>query len=380
MPNVHPFPARMAPELVESHLATLPEQSVLLDPMMGSGSFVLQAASRGHRVIGVDSDPLARIITVAAVGDYEQKSLMQSAEAIVRLASSRTEGQPPTQDEETQRFIDFWFDPVAQERLAAIAEGIKSAPEELHDPLWCAFSRLIITKDAGASRARDVSHSRPHRVRALASFDPVERFVASARIVGSRSVGLRNRRMRLITGDARALPLTDGSIDSIMTSPPYLIAIDYLRAHRLSLVWMGYTIKYLRELRARSIGTEVGSDLPYSLHSIMERSISGEMSHRQRRILSTYLLDIEAIVKEQSRVLRPGGSLVYVVANARHRDSSISVESLIDQCASALDLTLIKRSERTLPQQRRYLPPPKAGTAFLDRRMHTEVILEFRKD
>ena len=36
---IHPFPARMAPELVDEKIAELPECSHILDPMCGSGIY-----------------------------------------------------------------------------------------------------------------------------------------------------------------------------------------------------------------------------------------------------------------------------------------------------------------------------------------------------
>ena len=33
--------------------------------------------------------------------------------------------------------------------------------------------------------------------------------------------------------------MQQGSVDLTVTSPPYLNAIDYLRGHKMSLVWMG---------------------------------------------------------------------------------------------------------------------------------------------
>ncbi len=42
----------------------------------------------------------------------------------------------------------------------------------------------------------------------------------------------------------------------IITSPPYLNAIDYLRGHKLSLVWMGQSIARVRNIRSTNIGTE----------------------------------------------------------------------------------------------------------------------------
>ncbi|MGC9522680.1 MAG: hypothetical protein ACP5HG_12470, partial [Anaerolineae bacterium] len=44
-------------------------------------------------------------------------------------------------------------------------------------------------------------------------------------------------------GNAQSLPLEDEVVDLIVTSPPYpAYAIDYMRAHKFSLVWLGERI------------------------------------------------------------------------------------------------------------------------------------------
>ena len=53
-----------------------------------------------------------------------------------------------------------------------------------------------------------------------------------------------------------SLPLADGSVDLIVTSPPYANAIDYMRAHKFSLVWLGQPIANLSHLRSKYIGAE----------------------------------------------------------------------------------------------------------------------------
>ncbi|MEI2740567.1 MAG: hypothetical protein V9F01_17470 [Chitinophagaceae bacterium] len=58
-------------------------------------------------------------------------------------------------------------------------------------------------------------------------------------------------------GDARNLKeVDDKSVSAIITSPPYLNALDYMRGHKLSLVWLGYRIDDLGEVRSNSIGVE----------------------------------------------------------------------------------------------------------------------------
>lgn len=63
IPPVHPFPARMAPEIAFRRLRRLPPGSVILDPMAGSGTVLRHATELGHKAIGFDLDPLAVLMT-----------------------------------------------------------------------------------------------------------------------------------------------------------------------------------------------------------------------------------------------------------------------------------------------------------------------------
>jgi hypothetical protein len=58
---VHPFPARMAPEIVCSFLDRAKTPMRVFDPMMGSGTVIALAQSRKHRAVGIDIDPLAAL-------------------------------------------------------------------------------------------------------------------------------------------------------------------------------------------------------------------------------------------------------------------------------------------------------------------------------
>jgi hypothetical protein len=170
-----------------------------------------------------------------------------------------------------------------------------------------------------------------------------------------------------------------------MTSPPYLIAIDYLRGHRMSLVWMGYRLKDLRRLRSSNIGSHRGSCLAPELQAIADSTVTGTLPAEKLRIMNTYIADMEASLREMARVLRPSGRATFVVANSKHSAGGVSVETVISAIASRNGLTLNGRRERDLPQTMRYLPPPRqsegAGEgAALDKRMHTEVVLTFARD
>ena len=60
---VHPFPARMAPDIALEVVAEAKKPLRVLDPMMGSGTVLALARSHGHHALGLDIDPLAVLIS-----------------------------------------------------------------------------------------------------------------------------------------------------------------------------------------------------------------------------------------------------------------------------------------------------------------------------
>ena len=61
--TIHPFAARMAPELALQALELVPEDGIVVDPMMGSGTVIRQASDLGLTAIGFDVDPLAVLMS-----------------------------------------------------------------------------------------------------------------------------------------------------------------------------------------------------------------------------------------------------------------------------------------------------------------------------
>lgn len=394
---VHPFPARMAPGIALDILTSERDSIRVLDPMMGSGTVLAMARASGHSAIGVDIDPLAvllaRVWTTAVDTSQVKQVAARTLEQAKDTFSKRSVGDayPRNADEDTRRFIRYWFDNYARRQLASLAEAIQETGDNrVRDALWCAFSRLIITKQAGASLAMDLSHSRPHRAFETAPIKPFNKFLAAVDHVLKNCIAKdqsdRGPATRTLLGDARDLPIKAGSIDLVLTSPPYLNAIDYMRCSKFSLVWMGYTVGELSSIRTESVGTECGDqdarDDEGIREIISELRLTPRLSARHEAVLAHYVDDMVQAVGEAARVLSPGGKAVYVVGENTVRGTFIPNAKIMTAVAERSGLNAERRRSRTLPANRRYLPPPPAKhlTAdSLDTRMRREVILSFSK-
>ena len=398
-PPVHPFPARMTPDLVLSLMNRAGGGGRLrvVDPMSGSGTVLAVARDGGHDAVGMDTDPLAVLMARVWTAPIDKRALLRRASAVLDAARGRCRDMkaagayPRGSDEETRRFARYWFDPVARRQLASLAAAIRPVRGgAARDALWCAFSRLIIAKQAGASLAMDLAHSRPHKRFERAPVLPFARFESAAARVAAGCIGAEDAGrgaaaaadVRL--GDARRMDMRAGSADMVITSPPYLNAIDYMRCSKFSLVWMGYTVGRLRRIRSESIGTEVGmndggtaaEDKIISALGLGRRALQG----RARAILARYVRDMGLVVEETARVLDRGGTAAYVVGENTVRGVFIRNSRMIGLLAADAGLEVVSRRSRSLPQSSRYLPPPSArAEARLGGRMRREVVLEMRK-
>jgi len=375
---VHPFPARMAPDISKRVVASLPEDSVLLDPMCGSGSVLRAGVERGLDVIGVDIDPLAVMMaevwttkTVPATVLHDCHILVNHAKAIVGASKSL-----PWHDDETQKYISYWFAEKQIVQLTALSRAFIELNVSSEKILKVALSRVIISKDRGASLARDVSHSRPHRAWLDNDYDVYKGFLRSCRALVERlSSEVIRGRSYVRHGDGRELGFLDGSsVDAIITSPPYLNAIDYLRGHRLSLVWLGFTVSQVRTLRSNSVGSERAGSTELSIDDYIG-SGEVELPSQQRGWIARFLTDAQALVEEFNRVLRPSGRAVLVIGDSFLRGRSVRNAQMFEDLLVARGFTIASRTVRDIPNQNRYLPPPPSGSSALATRMRREVVL-----
>ncbi len=385
----HPFPARMAPEVAMETLDAEEIDGTVLDPMCGSGTVLRAAAQRGLHAVGFDLDPLAVLMAEVWTTPIDQEVLIIEANRLVRQAESLTATKvelPWIDDDlETKQFISYWFAEPQRGHLRRIALLLHQRSGPMANALRLALSRLIITKDSGASLARDVAHSRPHRTKHASSFDVFSEFSKSAGVIASRldSASLLGS-VDVKVGDSRRLTsVSDQTIGLVLTSPPYLNAIDYMRGHRLSLVWLGHGLKELRRIRAESIGSERGADSDTISGINLVRDTAPDALSLPARFLSIFerfAIDISALVAEVSRVLIPQGRAVFVVGNSMVREVFLPNANLVAAAAENAGLVVESRTERELPSSHRYLPPPSQGTgSALGKRIRSETVLMCRR-
>ncbi|MGO4958497.1 hypothetical protein ACTQ49_14745 [Luteococcus sp. Sow4_B9] len=378
----------MAPDIAIDHLDAVEGESelVVLDPMCGSGTVLAAAADRGHAARGFDVDPLAVLMSSVATQAVDTDDVVAEAERVCALARASSQDEPRWDDPETRKFAEYWFAASQRSQLNRLSRELDGVGDDaVRQALQLALSRIIVTKAPKASLAADTSHSRPHRVMTESSYDVYRGFESSVaslkKLLDQRSIV---GQVEVSRGDARALSLPDASVDLIITSPPYLNAIDYLRGHKMSLIWFGHTIPELRKIRSNSIGAERALD-GEALKQVddMVSFVEDAANDRSKLPLATivrYAHDLTVFSRELHRVCMEGAEVVTVIGNSTLRGNYIQNDVLVRKAYEAAGFSVRDRTERELPESKRYLPVRTSNAASsLSKRMRTEVVLTVEK-
>jgi len=421
--NFHSFPSKFPPQLPHKFIVELTNPGdTVLDPMMGSGTTILEAFLSGRYGIGFDIDPLALMISKLKVTPLDVKQIDKIGNTILEKVSStlkekRTELEETLKkrcDSKTQQFIEYWFAPETQIELLALITEIETVPDrEIRYFFELAFSAMIITKTGGVSLAFDLAHTRPHKAKVV--IDKTGKI-----ILGNDPVNNSSRRIKLLTktlrspleefdkkfrqnlkgvpkpgvnkiqpyikfANAQSLPLDDGSIDLIVTSPPYASnAIDYMRAHKFSLVWMRYSVDDLSQKRKEYIGGELVAGMNFERLPDNTAKLVEEFTRQDKKkgqVLHRYYSEMTQTLREMFRVLKPGRAAIVVVGNSVMRGRDTQISTCLADIGRAIGFEIPKIGIRLLDRNRRMLP---AGVKIdldsqIQQRMHEEHVIGFYK-
>lgn len=405
--GLHAFAAKCPPQLARFAISRYSQPGQLvLDPMAGSGTTLVEARLLGRSAIGFDLDPLACLIARVKSSDLDAQDIDEHAQSVIRQVNCDLEalrsGQAPAEARKRSTPPDFprrdyWFDPHTSEALALLSFhiGKTAIPEKVRDFLWVAFSSVILSK-VSVANARDIIHSRHHHFAHAVPPDVMARFQTRVKIMRKQVANFQELCSRLPAttvkiqqGDARQLKLTNESVDLIVTSPPYATALDYSRAHFLAVAWMqpvlGLSMEQYMALAPGYIGSERGRvDRAFKLDAQLESFSFAQSAlksleardQRQACLIQRYFMDMYTALGEMSRVLRPNGHVFIVVCPSHVRQVQIPTHTAFTEMGQALGLRCLAEYQRTINGNRRVLPYMRE--AFGDR-MYTEYVLVYQK-
>ena len=392
----HPFPAKFPPQLPHFFINALTEPGeTVLDPMLGSGTTLVEAQRLGRRALGCDIDPLARMMAAAKLTPVDPihaltagRQVLEEAQIDYGSRQSEIASQLESRfDAKTRKFVDYWFPRQQQLELQALLNHIGLAPNDsLRQFLQVVLSSTIIAKSGGVSLARDLAHTRPHRV---LEKQPRSAFAEFGKRLKNNLAGIfdggTGASPEVVAAGADRTGLPSESVDLIVTSPPYANnAIDYMRAHKFSLVWLGWRIDDLANLRKRYLGHDaMGAkrypDLPEQCETTL--SVLAREDKRKAAVLRRYFGEMAAVVREMGRVLRPGKAAIIVMGSSVLRGIDVETHKGLAAIGESVGLRVAGIGVRRLDRDKRMMPARWGGKrrSQIEKRMHEEYVIGLMK-
>ena len=285
----YPYKGKFHPQMVRAlaNIMGLHPGDTLLDPFSGSGTSVLEGALLGLKTIGYDVSPLCVLIGKMKTNAIHHLSKIEQADQQLLLI----EEHPST-----------WNEQIVQ---------------QLSDPIlsFDLLSRLISKSD---EMRRGHNYQQKHlsnRAKMIQSLRLMKEGCAEAGIVPFPA--------KLEIADARCLPISDQSVDGVITSPPYSIALNYVENDAHALEMLGYDLNKIKDdfIGVRGVGSK-----RYDL----------------------YEQDMEKVYQEIARVLKPGKNASIIVGNMTVNGKELdTVTNCIRHCARQ-GLQLVNKIEKII--------------------------------
>ena len=319
--GLFPYRGKFHPQMVKGILNAMhmhPGERVL-DPMMGSGTTLIEAVLMGINAVGFDVSPFCRFMTAAKLDGF----------------SAPLEPLESAAERSTELFSLFRKIAAGELRIGDSSGGYQPLeapaeflPEWTHPRVWRLLLLAYFDSAGFAERSsRQSPDAQFHGILQRYSFVVRKFRAALTRIPLQIGEGVANE------GDAKALPLNDSSVDGILFSPPYSFAVDYVENDASHLRLLGVGLDVLREkmvgLRGRTL----------------------------REKYANYCHDMQHVLAECSRVLQPGKSCAIVIGTNTQQLGKLfgkspneveGLDELMIRLGAAVDLNFLRRFERRI--------------------------------
>lgn len=331
----HSYPARLHPTVAGRLIEAFPDAQTVLDPFCGSGTVMVEARLRGRRALGTDVNPLAiRLAKLKArgVNAQQRNALLENAKKIEEYARKRRVGRASP----TMRYPEedvALFDAHILLELDSIRDGIDAVHSKgLRADLELVLS-AILTK---ASRQRGDTGKSSLQHRRLAPGFAGKLFVAKAEELVraleafERAVPRGTPDVDVHSDDARVLgTIKAGSVDLLLSSPPYAATYDYLEHHDVRLRWLRMKIE-------RFAALELGARRAYA-------RLSAERA-RQR-----WDDELGKALQAVARVLTKEGTAVLVLADSAVRGAALRADDVVTSLAEGAGLSIAAITSQPRP-------------------------------
>ncbi len=403
---IHPYPAKLLAHIANFfvHAGVLSGAGArVLDPFCGSGTVALEASMSGRQALVADANPMARLLTRVKTTPYSPEELLTEAVEILRRA--RRYRTAPAVDIVNSM---LWYSASRKKELEILRRAVFEVEDDgMREFFLVCFSvtcrklsyadpaiSVPVRLKARTGRTVAANQEISQRLKKVDSADHLEEFgnVCLAniqRIVRTNAEFPDRAAANAVGRDARSLVddegslLATGSVDLVITSPPYGSAQKYVRSMSLSLNWLGLASpQQLVEIERKTIGREhlpqhaVAAEEPPKFSRSFEIFLGkiAKIHPLRARINRTYLGELRSSLRELARVVALEGHAVIVIGNNTVCGHAMATDKFIVECMDEFGMSLELHLADSI-KSRGLLTKRNGGTAAIAR----ESILVFKK-
>ncbi len=411
----HRYIGRFPPHLVRAllnHFA-LGEGSVVCDPFAGSGTTLVEARLLGIKAIGIEICPLSQLITAVksqfpvTAEPFKRISvgLRDFFEDRFRDFHASTKGASfdhlavvNRPGNILQKFTNYekWLTAEAMLGVSIVLEFANTLAGYERNALLVALSsrtRSIGNVDVDVARAEyrktprenvDVLHLVTSALKKM--HDDIDRTLSSH----SCTIGPPDS-CTVINADVREAPIEEGTLDCIVTSPPYGVeASSYLRSHLLSYRCLS---PFLREdpyaFGQRVIGSEYICDAEAGVPNFGCQAISKTFASffstclndappkkllQRAHMMMHFFDDMSIVAGRFTKWLKRRGHVAFVVGNKMIGDHLVPTDEIVTEIFASHGLKLYEKISHKLKCNNTNSQVP-----WQERVIQGEHILLFRK-
>jgi len=326
------YPSKFVPAIPRWAIETFsPEQGVVLDPFSGSGTTSVEALCLGRSAIGCDVSPFSCLVTRAKTTKASEDAV-QSAAAALKAAASEP-ARLPSAERLSFDLDTFWFEEAHLEEFARLKAFIDT---EI-DPTLRDFFHVSLASTIRAFSYQDEAQIKVKRDnRKLISGTPSPSTLLLGRLPKDCDRLVEFNRLRSpLTSDVflRSADRVDEvakGVDLVVTSPPYINAMNYPMTHRYENVLLGlidhdekrdHEKEYFGSERVSAADYKTLRALPsdYSSSASVNAALEQIYALEPKRsyIAYKFFADMWNAVKAAKATLKPNGHMVMVVGRNR---------------------------------------------------------------
>jgi site-specific DNA-methyltransferase (cytosine-N4-specific) len=347
------------------------KDAVIADVFCGSGTVNVEASLKGFKSIGIDINPFAVLLAktkLTTLGNFQKLTKLRNR--IEKEISAYRGGISKLMP--NYKNIGHWFQMNVMNKLSYLKHIIQGKKgKDLQSLLWIAFANTLIKSsnvDWKSSRYIRILPKEKLRDRNPNVFGYFRNnlFDISNRI--KHFSEKKKAQALIIRSDARQLPISDNSVDIIITSPPYgeeRNTIPYIRWSKLFLLWLGMFDTEISSLEKQTLGGNSKNQI--SQEDIPSNSfwcaVNGVTDNRLNEALP-FMKDYATTLFEMKRILKPGARCCIVIGHRSIQRHLIDMGKVTEELGSHVGFELENTFGRSIPKKMIPWTTPTGETIF----------------